>query len=100
VLERSSASKTIGTIGTAGTIGTGFFLDVLNAISRFKAMEGLGPQVKRKILSAIPDDSRDLIAKRYKMNTAKRGFSASHLSSTENSAPQLLPHRIQQSQLI
>jgi hypothetical protein len=54
--------ETIGTIGTAGTIGTGFFLGVrmrdtsseLNAISRFKAMEGLNPQVKRKILSDNP----------------------------------------------
>jgi hypothetical protein len=37
--------KTIGTIGTAGIIGTGF------------SMEGRDPQVKRKILSDIPDDS-------------------------------------------
>ena len=35
---------------------------------------GLNPPVKRKILSAIPDDSRDLIVKRYKMNTPKRFF--------------------------
>jgi hypothetical protein len=49
-----SGPETIGTIGTAGTIGTGFFLDVLNAISRFKAMESLNPQVKRKILSDNP----------------------------------------------
>jgi hypothetical protein len=40
--------ETIRTIGAAGTIGTGFFLGV------FKAMEGLNPQVKRKILSANP----------------------------------------------
>jgi hypothetical protein len=29
----------------------------INAISRFKAMDGLNPQVKRKILSDNPDDS-------------------------------------------
>jgi hypothetical protein len=52
----------LDTIGTAGTIGTGFFFAVrvrdtsseLNAISRFKAMEGLNPQIKRKILSDNP----------------------------------------------
>jgi hypothetical protein len=36
------------TIGTAGTVGTGFFVAV------FKTMEGLNPQVKRKVLSNNP----------------------------------------------